>query len=72
VNDHLHPVMAAALAPFASPKDNPAPAAKVSEGTASARRINAAPIPRCDFGGICNRAHGAQCAELCRRMRGEA
>ncbi len=44
----------------------------VSEGTASARLINAAPIPYCDFGGICARAHGAQCAALCRRMRGEA
>lgn len=45
----------------------------LSEGTASAQRINAAPIPvRCDFGGICNRDHGAQCAAVCRRQRGEA
>lgn len=44
----------------------------LSEGTASAQRINAAPIAhRCDFGGICNREHGAQCAEVCRRQRGE-
>ncbi|AOS79231.1 hypothetical protein Q5W_09770 [Hydrogenophaga sp. PBC] len=49
------------------------PASAVSEGTASAQRINAAPIPvRCDFGGICNRDHGAQCAAVCRRQRGEA
>lgn len=50
-----------------------APAPGLSEGTASAQRINSAPIPvRCDFGGICNRDHGAQCAAVCRRQRGEA
>lgn len=44
-----------------------------SEGTASAKRINEARLPvRCDFGGTCNREHGAQCAAVCRRMRGEA
>lgn len=29
-------------------------------------------VVRCDFGGTCNREHGAQCAAVCRRMRGEA
>lgn len=54
----------------------------VSEGTESARTINAAPLAmprrrdtdagRCDFGGICPRTHGGQCAEACQRMNREA